>query len=96
MRKTPKHKEAGNNKNIGTGVKNAIPKSVYLEIFYVGDRIPVAQHMVPLQELMENDSIKKPSEAEPKQYSRGGGEATNLTCVDSRPPLMAFINGRTG
>lgn len=66
----PKHHKAKRDENIRTGVENAVPKRVELEVLDGVGRVPGAgQHVMPLQNLMQNDPVEKPAEAKSEQNS---------------------------
>jgi hypothetical protein len=48
-------------------VKDAVPQSVEFQIFDCVDRIPTAEHVVPLKHLVKNNPVEKATEAEPEE-----------------------------
>jgi hypothetical protein len=65
----PHQDQAQSYKDVGAGVKKAIPKCVELQCCRRVSRIHTAQHMMPLQDLMQHDSIEEATQAQPQQKS---------------------------
>jgi hypothetical protein len=55
-------------------VKDAVPARIELQILDAVDRIPAAEHVVPLKQLVKNDSIEEATEAKPQEYASRNGE----------------------
>jgi hypothetical protein len=67
LRATPEHGEACNDEYVGGAVKDAIAKGFELKVFDADERIPAAQHVVPLQQLVEHDAIKEAAKAQARK-----------------------------
>lgn len=52
-------------------MKDAVPPRIKFQVLDGIDRVPVAQHVVPLEQLVQNDSIKKSSKPQSEKYSGG-------------------------
>ena len=48
-------------------MEDAVPPGVEFQVFDGVDRIPTAEHVVPLEQLVQDNSIKKTAKAQPKE-----------------------------
>jgi hypothetical protein len=55
-------------------VEDAVPKRVELEVLDRVHGIPAAQHVVPLQELVQHDAVEKAAEPQPEEHARRLGK----------------------
>jgi hypothetical protein len=68
----PEYEQPRENEQISGGMEDAVPKSVQFKVLDRVDRIPRADHVMPLKKLMEHDPIEKTSEAQPEQQASRG------------------------
>jgi hypothetical protein len=66
---SPEKKQSDHNENISSAVEDAIPQRIQFETGYILDRIPTAQHVVPLKYLMQHNPIKEAAQAEAEKNS---------------------------
>jgi hypothetical protein len=52
-------------------MEDAVPEGVQFKVLDRGDRVPGAQHMMPLQKLVKNDAVKEASEAQAQEQAGG-------------------------
>lgn len=74
VRVPPKDEQAGHDEKVGAAVKDTIPEGIEFKVFDGVDGIPTAEHVVPLQNLVQNDSVEKTAKAQTKQNSGQGGK----------------------
>lgn len=48
-------------------MEDAVPERIEFEVFDGVHRVPAAQHVMPAQDLMEDNAIEKSSQAQPKE-----------------------------
>jgi len=70
----PEHKQPRDHKQICGAVEDAVPKRVELEVLDRVLGIPAAQHVVPLQELVQHDAVEKAAESQPEEHARRLGK----------------------
>jgi hypothetical protein len=62
-------------------VKNTVPQGMKLKTGEVGYWVPAAQHVMPLQQLVQYDSVEEPAQAEPDEIPADtGNRGPALTC----------------
>jgi hypothetical protein len=59
VRRAPKEEQADQNEKVCRTVKDAVPSRVEFQVFDGVDLIPTAEHVVPLQHLMQHDAIEE-------------------------------------
>jgi hypothetical protein len=64
VRGAPEDKQSGDDEEIRGAMEDAVPPRIQFEILNCVHRIPAAQHVVPLKQLVENNPVEKPAEAE--------------------------------
>lgn len=74
VRAAPEPEEADHHEDVGGAVEDAIPARVAFQVLDGGDRVPAAQHVIPLQHLMQDDAIEEPAEPEAEQHAGGEGK----------------------
>ena len=63
-RVAPKDGQTNDDKDIGCGVKQAIPERINLEVVQGVWRVAATrQHVVPLEHLVKDDAVEKPAQA---------------------------------
>ena len=71
MRSFPQLDQSQEDENICTQVKNAVPEGVQFEIGNTGRGITAArEHMIPLENLMQNNPIEEAAQPKSEQYTR--------------------------
>ena len=81
MRCPPQDEQAGDHEDVGGAVKDTVPARIELQILDRIDRIPAAQHVMPLQELMQHDAVEQPTQAQPKRIPAETGKCRSATAV---------------
>lgn len=66
MSGAPQHQQPEHNEYVRAGVKETIKQDVELEAFNGVRRLFTANHMMPLNDLVQNYSVKEPAKAKPK------------------------------
>ena len=67
MRRTPQDEEAKHNEKIRAHIKEAVLQGIDLQVMDIGGGISgTGKHVVPLQHLMQQNPIKKSSQAQPE------------------------------
>lgn len=61
--RAPEEEKPGYRKKVGAGVEKAVAECVDLEARHGRDRVPVGNHVMPLKNLMQDDTVKEPTEA---------------------------------
>ena len=51
-------------------MEDAVPRRVQFKVLERVDRIPAAQHVVPLKKLMKHDPVEETSQAKAEEQSR--------------------------
>lgn len=62
MSSAPQNDQAGYDKDIGSGMKHSVPKGIEFEACDICNGVPAAEHMVPLQQLVQNNTIEEAAE----------------------------------
>ncbi len=64
-RHPPQQKEPGDREHVGRGVKQPVAEGVRLQAIYGCGRVfgDVADHVVPLQDLVQHDPVKEPTQS---------------------------------
>jgi hypothetical protein len=70
----PEQEQSHQHEDIGRAVEDTVPKRVEPHVLDRVHGVPTAEHMMPLQNLVKNDPVKKPAEPEPEEHSCGGRE----------------------
>jgi hypothetical protein len=69
-------------KQIRGDMKKTIPHDIEFQISKIVRRVACAgQHMMPLQDLMQDNPIKEAAKSQPKKYSGYCGESTSILPV---------------
>src|SRR5690348_3744232 len=76
LRCAPKQEQADQNEYVSRAVEDAVPAGIQFKVLDCVDRIPAAQHVVPLKHLMQHDPVEEPAEAKPEEYARRDGKPT--------------------
>jgi hypothetical protein len=71
MCSAPQNEEACHYEKISGAVEYSVPHCVELEIVYRVHGIPAAQHVMPLQDLMQHDPVKEAAKAADMGNPRG-------------------------
>ena len=66
----PEDYQRSDDEQIREAMEDAIPAGVQLEVFQGIDRIPAAEHVMPLQQLVKHDAIEKSAEAKAEEDPR--------------------------
>src|SRR4051812_15880541 len=74
MRGLPEHEKADDKECIGDAVKNDIPADIQLQVFDRVCRVPAAEHVVTLQQLMQDDAVEEVTQHEAEKDAGGHGE----------------------
>src|SRR4051812_49835482 len=92
VRRPPKEEQADQNEKICRTVKDAVPSRVEFQVLDGVDGKPTAEHVMPLQHLMQHDAIEETAQPEAEEYAcrnrkmsacgRGG------FCHPDRPPAL--------
>lgn len=64
MCSAPENEQTCHYEEISGAVKYPVPQCIELEVINRVDGIPAAQHVMPLQDLMQHDPIKEAAKAE--------------------------------
>ncbi len=71
----PEDEQLGEHKQISKAKEVAVPAGVELKRLDRRDRVPAAQHMMPSQELVQDDPVEKAAETEAEQHSGNHGKS---------------------
>ena len=87
---TPEHGQADHHEDLGADVEEAVEKRVKLEVFdTVCREAGTGHHVMPLQDLMQDDAVEEAAEAKAEEDAGG----------DREPPLgisrVMFNHGQT-
>jgi hypothetical protein len=93
VRRAPEHEQARDHEQVGRGVEEPVPERVELQVVERGDRVPTAQHVVPLQHLMQHDPVEEPAEPEPEQDAGRDRESALLRIGGHRDALRGYSGG---
>jgi hypothetical protein len=63
----PEDYQRSDDEQIREAMENAIPASVQLEVFEGVDRIPAAEHVMPLQQLVQHDAVEESPKAKAEE-----------------------------
>jgi hypothetical protein len=80
FRRSPENEEASDHEEVGRTVKNTVPEGVELEVLDGVHRIPAAQHVMPLQHLMQNDAVEEAPEPQAQEYPGRSGKFSVFFC----------------
>ena len=81
----PECEKTSQHENISQGMENAVPAGIELQILDSVGWIPAAQHVVPLQNLMQHNAVEKTSQAEAEEDAgRDREEARWLSRIEHR------------
>ena len=69
MRGPPKEEQAGQNEKVCRAVKDAVPSRVEFEVLDGVDGKSTAEHVMPLQHLMQHDAIEETAQPEAEEYA---------------------------
>jgi hypothetical protein len=96
VRGAPEDEEPGDDEEVGRRVEEAVPEGVELEALEVGDRVPAAQHVVPLQHLVQHDAVEEAAEAEAEEDACRDREAAprGIGFHDRPPPFARGVRVR--
>lgn len=65
----PQDEQSAQNEDVGCGMEDAVPKRIQFKVLYRIDRIPGAQHVMPLKNLAENDPVEEAAQTNAEQQA---------------------------
>ena len=80
MGTAPEHQQAYEDENISAGVEKSIPQRIETEVLNRHSRVHAAEHMMPLQDLMEDYSVEETTQAKTEQDACRGRETPQCFC----------------
>ncbi len=73
--RAPDHHQGGQHEAVGGHVEDAVPKRVDLQVVHaVGRKAGAADHVVPLQHLVQHDAVEEAAQAQAEQDAAGKRE----------------------
>ena len=81
MGRAPQDEQPDNDEDIGAAVEQPVPKGVELQVAESVNWIPTAQHMVPLEHLVQDDAIEEAAKAKAEQDTSRFWEAGGVCLV---------------
>ena len=69
LRRTPEEEQAEQNEKVCGAVKDAVPSCVEFQVLEGIDGIPTAEHVMPLQHLMQHDATEETAQSEAEKYA---------------------------
>ena len=70
VRRAPKQEQTDQNKKVWRAVKDAVPSRVEFQVLDGVDGVPTAEHVMPLQHLMQHDAIEETAQSEAEENAR--------------------------
>ena len=70
----PQDEETNDDEDVRGAVEDAVPEGVEFQAWNVLDRVPRAEHVVPLEHLVQDDTVEEAPKTEPKKDAGRDGE----------------------